>query len=287
MPIKSIKSYWSLGNRKISSRLFVPTTRERLKTGTQGLALNIAAQVIIKSGTQFFVIGTSTTCQMGPSVAQENNGPVLYEVMAEVERQLSLLGEERQFHLLINTSRAVDAQEAADRALAFHEQLYENRLLSTNLIKLEVYDPKTAAPVDDEVMKAAEIIHDANPKIEIMPFINKRADLATELVRRFNCPAVRVFGTPIGSGQGIGNEQRFVDVIEAIPRTPIIIEGGIGKEHLWRAFELGAQAALVNAAIAKQEDPVAYAIQMREISDRFFGSATTSSQPPMFVPQLA
>ena len=94
----------------------------------------------------------------------------------------------------------------------------------------------------------------------IIPYITPDLKLAKEL-RKLGAAGLRVYAGFIGLNNGIENEQALSDVINCAHSEgtyfPIIAEGGIGRpEHAKRAMELGADAVLVNTAIATNEYPV-------------------------------
>lgn len=266
MKTNSAKSYWNLGNRQIFGRLIVPTARERIGHETKSLSPDLAANIIFASGTQFLILGTSTTCGMGSEVESKGGVP-FYDVYKCVQQLLTNVAEKRTFYTLINTSRSTSAQEAVDRASLGYEMLQYDPTFASTMIKLEVFDPKTHAPVDTEVLRAAQDLHKSNPNLEILPFITKDPNLATDLVHQCACPAIRIFGTTIGRYQGLGDEDLFTRVVNKIS-VPIIAEGGLSSaEHVKRALELGASACLVNTAIAEHKNPLDLVNQLREATE--------------------
>ena len=152
-------------------------------------------------------------------------------------------------NLLPNTSGARNAKEAIFAAKLAREAL------QTNWIKLEIHpDPKYLLPDPIETLKAAETL--AADGFVVLPYVHADPVLCKHL-ESAGCAAVMPLGAPIGSNKGI----RTVDFLEIIieqANIPVVVDAGIGSpSHAALAMEMGADAVLVNTAMAVAGDPVA------------------------------
>lgn len=151
-------------------------------------------------------------------------------------------------NLLPNTSGARNATEAIFAAQLAREAL------QTNWIKLEIHpDPKYLLPDPIETLKAAEFL--VRDGFVVLPYVHADPVLCKHL-EAAGCAAVMPLGAPIGSNKGL----RTIDFLEIIieqANIPVIIDAGIGSpSHAALAMELGADAVLVNTAMAVAGDPV-------------------------------
>jgi thiazole synthase len=153
--------------------------------------------------------------------------------------------------LLPNTSGVRDAKEAVFAAELAREAL------ETNLIKLEIHpDPKYLLPDPIETLLAAEAL--VKKGFTVLPYIHADPVLCKRL-EEVGVQAVMPLGAPIGSNQGL-ETRRFLEIIIEQSTVPVIVDAGIGApSHAAAAMELGADAVLVNTAIAVSKDPVAMA----------------------------
>lgn len=153
--------------------------------------------------------------------------------------------------LLPNTSGARNAKEAV-----FVAQLAKE-VLGTNWVKLEIHpDPKYLMPDPIETLEAAKILCDKG--FIVLPYIHADPVLCRRL-EEVGCAAVMPLGSPIGSNQGLATET-FLKIIIEQANIPVVIDAGIGApSQATYAMELGADAVLVNTAIASSPDPVAMA----------------------------
>ncbi|WP_262895881.1 thiazole synthase [Sphingobacterium spiritivorum] len=154
-------------------------------------------------------------------------------------------------HLLPNTSGARTAKEAVLAAQIAREAL------ETNWIKLEIHpDPKYLLPDPIETIQAAEELVQLG--FIVMPYIHADPVLCKRL-ENVGAQTVMPLGSPIGSNKGL----RTIDFLEIIieqSSVPVIIDAGIGApSDAAKAMELGADAVLVNTAIAAADDPQAMA----------------------------
>lgn len=151
-------------------------------------------------------------------------------------------------NLLPNTSGVRTAKEAVFAAQLAREAL------ETNWIKLEIHpDPKYLLPDPIETLKATEEL--AKLGFIVLPYIHADPVLCKRL-EDVGTAAVMPLGAPIGSNKGL----RTIDFLEIIidqSNVPVIVDAGIGSpSHAAWAMELGADAVLVNTAIAVSADPV-------------------------------
>ncbi|GAA3551757.1 thiazole synthase [Zobellella aerophila] len=152
-------------------------------------------------------------------------------------------------NLLPNTSGARDADEALFAARLAREAL------GTNWLKLEIHpDPKYLLPDPIETLKAAErLVKDG---FIVLPYCGADPVLCKRL-EEVGCAAVMPLGAPIGSNKGLVTHD-FLEIIIEQANVPVVVDAGIGApSHAAYAMELGADAVLVNTAIAVAGDPIA------------------------------
>ncbi len=159
--------------------------------------------------------------------------------------------DSKKYLLLPNTSGAMNAEEAVRLArLAASAGL-------PKWVKLEIHpDPTYLLPDPIETLKAAEVL--VKEGFTVLPYINADPVLAKRL-QDVGTATVMPLGSPIGSNQGI-ETRRQIEIIIAQAEVPVIVDAGIGRpSHAAEAIEIGADAVLVNTAIAIASDPVAIA----------------------------
>lgn len=158
-------------------------------------------------------------------------------------------------HLLPNTSGAKTAAEALFAARLAREAL------GTHWLKLEIHpDVKYLLPDAIETLKAAETL--VKDGFVVLPYCGADPVLCKRL-EEVGCAAVMPLGAPIGSNRGLRTRD-FLEIIIEQARVPIVIDAGIGApSHALAAMELGADALLVNTAIAVARDPVQMALAFR------------------------
>src|SRR5476651_1168141 len=158
-------------------------------------------------------------------------------------------------HLLPNTSGAKTAEEAVFAAQLAREAL------DTHWIKLEIHpDVKYLLPDAVETLRAAEIL--VKQGFIVLPYCSADPVLCKRL-EEVGCAAVMPLGSPIGSNQGLLTRE-FLQIIIEQARVPVIVDAGIGApSQAAEAIEMGADAVLVNTAIAVAGDPVAMATAFR------------------------
>jgi thiazole synthase len=152
-------------------------------------------------------------------------------------------------NLLPNTSGASTAKEAIFAAQLAREAL------GTNWLKLEIHpDPKYLMPDPIETLQAAEVL--VQQGFIVLPYCHADPVLCKRL-EEVGCAAVMPLGAPIGSNKGVVSDD-FLQIIIDQARVPVVVDAGIGSpSHAAYAMELGADAVLVNTAIATAADPVA------------------------------
>ena len=176
------------------------------------------------------------------------------DVQNENNDILNHLSHER-INLLPNTSGVRNAKEAVFAAQLAREAL------ETNWIKLEIHpDPKYLLPDPIETLTAAEEL--VKLGFVVMPYIHADPVLCKRL-EEVGTQCVMPLGAPIGSNKGLKTLD-FLEIIIDQSNVPVIVDAGIGSpSHAAQAMELGADAVLVNTAIAVSQDPVAMANAFR------------------------
>lgn len=163
--------------------------------------------------------------------------------------------KEKNIHFLPNTAGCFTANEAVLTANLARESL------KTNVIKLEVIgDDYSLYPDSIELLKAAEIL--VKQGFEVYPYCSDDVVICQKLIDA-GCVCVMPLASPIGSGRGIQNPNN-IEMIRKKITLPVIIDAGIGTaSDACFAFELGADAVLINTAVAKAGFPVAMAKAMQ------------------------
>ncbi|MGX7667229.1 HisA/HisF-related TIM barrel protein [Flavobacterium pedocola] len=159
-------------------------------------------------------------------------------------------------NLLPNTSGARNAKEAVFAAQLAREAL------ETNWLKLEIHpDPKYLLPDPIETLKATEEL--AKLGFIILPYIHADPVLCKRL-EDVGTAAVMPLGSPIGSNKGLKTDD-FLEIIIEQSKVPVIVDAGIGApSHAAKAMEMGADAVLVNTAIAVAGNPKLMAEAFKE-----------------------
>jgi thiazole synthase len=159
-------------------------------------------------------------------------------------------------HLLLpNTSGAMNAEEAVRLArLAAAAGL-------PKWVKLEIHpDPRYLLPDPVETFKAAEQL--VKEGFTVLPYINADPVLAKRL-QDVGTATVMPLGSPIGSNRGVQTRDQIRIIIEQAT-VPVVVDAGLGApSHAAEAMELGADAVLVNTAIAIASDPNRMAIAFK------------------------
>lgn len=152
-----------------------------------------------------------------------------------------------KYLILPNTSGAMNAEEAVRLArLAAAAGL-------PKWVKLEIHpDPRYLLPDPIETLKAAEIL--VGEGFTVLPYINADPVLAKRL-QEVGTATVMPLGSPIGSNRGLQTRDQLRIIIEQAT-VPVVVDAGLGApSHAAEAMELGADAVLINTAIAVAGDP--------------------------------
>jgi thiazole synthase len=128
-------------------------------------------------------------------------------------------------------------------------------------VKLEVIpDPRHLLPDPVETLRAAEIL--VEDGFTVLPYMLPDPVLARKLAEA-GCATVMPLAAPIGTGRGLKLRDSIRIVIEEA-EVPVVVDAGLGSpSHAAEAMELGADAVLVNTAIARADDPVTMARAFR------------------------
>lgn len=211
-----------IGNRKFDSRFF-------LGTGKFG-STEIFAAALTASGTQLV-----TTSLTRVDLADAGHDAILKAI------------DRDKIEIMLNTAGARNADEAVRIAKLGEAAGYR-------WIKLEIHpDARYLLPDPVETLKATEIL--AARGMIVLPYINADPVLA-RLLEEAGAAAVMPLGSPIGSNQGI-RTRAMIEIIIEQSRVPVIVDAGIGlPSHAAEAIEMGADAVLINTAVAAADDPV-------------------------------
>jgi len=160
-----------------------------------------------------------------------------------------------KYLLLPNTSGARDAEEAVRLARLARAAGCEP------WVKLEVTpDPYYLLPDPIETLKAAELL--VKDGFVVLPYINADPVLAKRL-QEVGTATIMPLGAPIGSNKGLRTRDSIAIIIEQAI-VPVVVDAGLGApSHAAEAMELGADAVLVNTALAVTPDPAAMARAFR------------------------
>ena len=217
-----------IAGRQFSSRLFLGTGKF-----SSGAAMRAACRA---SGTEMVTVALKRA-------ALREKDP-----FADI---LDFLEPER-YLILPNTAGAMNASEAVRIA-----KLAEAAGLP-KWVKLEIHpDPNYLLPDPIETLEAA--VRLVKEGFTVLPYINADPVLALRL-QDAGCATVMPLGAPIGSNRGLETEAQLRIIIEQA-RVPVVVDAGIGApSHAAHAMELGADAVLVNTAIAIASDPEGMAV---------------------------
>src|SRR3954463_4262090 len=221
-----------IGDREFASRLLVGTG----KFGSNELMRD----ALIASGTEIVTVALRRADLSGK-----------HDAFANI---LDFIDPER-FLLLPNTSGAMNAEEAVRLArLAAAAGL-------PKWVKLEIHpDPRYLLPDPVETFKATEIL--VKEGFTVLPYINADPVLAKRL-QDAGAATVMPLGSPIGSNRGIQTRDQIRIIIEQAT-VPVVVDAGLGApSHAAEAMEMGADAVLVNTAIAVASDPNRMAVAFK------------------------
>lgn len=158
--------------------------------------------------------------------------------------------------ILPNTAGCYTAEEAIRTARLAREAL------NTDLIKLEVIgDQTTLFPDNEQTIEAARVL--VREGFTVLPYFTDDLIAAKKLLDA-GCAAVMPLAAPIGSGLGVQNPANLSIMREQLPDATIIVDAGVGTaSDAAIAMELGADAVLMNTAIAEAQDSEKMARAMR------------------------
>lgn len=211
---------------KIADRAF----RSRLLVGTGKFASNaLMAEAIDASGGEIVTVALRRV-----DIENENDN-----MLAAIDRS--------KYLLLPNTSGARDAAEAIRLARL------ARAASGIHWLKLEVTpDPYYLLPDGEETLKAADAL--VKEGFVVLPYMNADPILARKL-QDVGCATVMPLASPIGSNQGLKTRASIEIIIEQAT-VPVVVDAGLGApSHAAEAMEMGADAVLVNTAIATAEHP--------------------------------
>ncbi|RMF90637.1 MAG: thiazole synthase [Nitrospinota bacterium] len=222
-------------NLKIANREF----RSRLIVGTgKYSSFEVMQKAIEKSGAEMVTVAIRRV-----NLADRGQGSLLDYL------DLS------KYTILPNTAGCYTAEEAVRTAMLAREAGL------SDMVKLEVIgDEKTLFPDVTGLLKATEIL--VKEGFIVLPYTNDDPVTAKKL-EDLGAAAVMPLGAPIGSGLGIRNPYNIRIILETVS-VPVIVDAGVGTaSDATIAMELGADAVLMNTAIAGAKDPLAMAEAMR------------------------
>ena len=211
-----------IGGRRFSSRLFVGTGKFRSN--------EVMSRAIEASGTEMVTLAMKRVDMANPAD----------DMLAHVRRP--------GIQLLPNTSGVRDAAEAVLAAQLAREAF------GTEFIKLEIHpDPKYLLPDPVETLKATEEL--SRMGFVVLPYIQADPVLCKRL-EEAGAAAVMPLAAPIGTNKGLVTRD-LIEIIIEQSRVPVVVDAGLGApSHAAEAMDMGADAVLVNTAIAVASDPV-------------------------------
>ena len=224
-----------IAGREFSSRLF-------LGTGKFSSGVNMR-EALDASGTQIVTVALRRADLSGKG----GKGDPFANILEFIDPE--------KYLLLPNTSGANTAEEAVRLArLAAAAGL-------PKWIKLEIHpDSRYLLPDPVETLKATKMLVDEG--FTVLPYMNADPVLAKRL-QEAGAATVMPLGSPIGSNRGIETRSQIAIIIEQAT-VPVVVDAGIGApSHAAEALELGADAVLVNTAIAVADDPIRMARAFR------------------------
>lgn len=221
----------TIGGREFTSRLFV---------GTGKFASNrLMLDSILASGSEMITVAMKRI-----DMDHEEDDDMLRHINRD------------HVQFLPNTSGVRNAAEAIMAARLARE------CFGTDFIKLEIHpDPKYLLPDPIETLAATEVL--AKEGFKVLPYIQADPVLCKRL-EEAGTAAVMPLGAPIGTNKGLKTRD-LIEIIIAESRVPVVIDAGLGApSHAAEAMEVGADAVLVNTAIAVAGNPVEMAVAFRQ-----------------------
>jgi len=222
--------FLTIAGRQFSSRLFIGTGKYASSA--------IMREALAASGTEMVTVALRRV-----DIENAND-----DLLSAIDR--------KRYLLLPNTSGARDAQEAVRLARL------ARAASGIAWVKLEVTpDPYYLLPDGTETLKAAEVL--VKEGFVVLPYINADPVLAKRL-QDAGAATVMPLASPIGSNQGLKTRTAIEIIIEQAT-VPVVVDAGLGlPSHAAEAMEMGADAVLVNTAIATAGDPVQMAAAFKQ-----------------------
>ena len=223
---------WKIGDREFHSRLLLGTGKYP--------SVSMMRAALEASGAEIVTVALRRVDLTG---GKDPQADMLEEIDAE------------KVLVLANTSGAMNAEEAVRLArLAVAAGL-------PKWIKLEIHpDPRYLLPDPIETLRATEIL--VKEGFTILPYIQADPVLAKRL-EEAGAATVMPLGAPIGSNRGV-ETRAMIEIIIEQATVSVIVDAGLGApSHAAEALEMGADAVLINTAIAVAEDPVGMAKAFR------------------------
>ncbi len=219
-----------IGGREFGSRLFVGTGKFQ--------SPQKMLDAIVASGSEMITVALKRVNMMNEATD---------DMLTHINRE--------HVQLLPNTSGVRTAEEAVLAAQMSRE------VFGTPFIKLEIHpDPKYLMPDPVETLRATEQL--AAEGFVVLPYIQADPVLCKRL-EEAGAAAVMPLAAPIGTNKGIRTRD-FLEIIIEQSGVPVVVDAGLGApSHAADAMEMGADAVLVNTAIAVADDPVMMADAFR------------------------
>lgn len=219
-----------IGDREFGSRLFVGTGKFS--------SPDVMLEAIKASGSEMITVAMKRVNMLNEATD---------EMLTHIDRE--------HVQLLPNTSGVRTADEAVLAAQMSRE------IFHTNFIKLEIHpDPKYLLPDPVATLDATRRL--AEDGFTVLPYIQADPVLC-KLLEEAGAAAVMPLAAPIGTNKGLVTRDMLEIIIEQ-SRVPVVVDAGLGApSHAADAMEMGADAVLVNTAIAVAGDPVEMARAFR------------------------
>lgn len=213
----------TLGGREFKSRLFVGTGKFP--------SPEIMLKSVVASGSEMITVAMKRVNMLNEATD---------EMLTHINRE--------NVQLLPNTSGVRNAEEAIFAAEMSRE------IFGTDFIKLEIHpDPRYLMPDPIETLEATKAL--ASKGFVVLPYIQADPVLC-KLLEEAGASAVMPLAAPIGTNKGLVTRDLLEIIIEQ-SNLPVIVDAGLGApSHAAQAMEMGADACLVNTAIAVADNPV-------------------------------
>ncbi len=236
---------FQIGDRSIDSRLFVGTGKYA--------SMDLMRDALDASGSSVVTV----------AVRRER-------LFNEQGQSLLDFIDMNRYTILPNTAGCFSAEDAIRVARLGRDLLEQLGNPGANWVKLEVLgDKKTLLPDPVGTIEATRTL--VNDGFEVLTYTSDDP-VSAKRIKDAGAAAVMPAGSPIGSGQGILNRNNLVLCLELLkgddPAYPVIVDAGVGSaSDVSAAMELGADAVLLNTAIAHAQHPVMMAHAMRKASE--------------------